>query len=110
MDNIELIKHVLPLPVSPIIVTSSPLSILKSIFFKRILISFGIKEKVKNLDYEIKKNPNFDNFTELMKKTLGEIISKPITKRFKNIKSNYNEKLVEKKKKKNIKRIYNLLL
>jgi len=54
--------------------------------FNIILIFFGIQEQVKNIDYEIKKNPNYDNFTELMKKTLGEIISKPITKRFKNIK------------------------
>ena len=79
------------------------------IFFNKILISFGIKEKVKNIDYEIKKNPNYDNFTELMKKTLGEIISKPITKRFKNIERNYNVELVKNIREKNIEVINNFL-
>ena len=61
------------------------------------------------LDYEIKKNPNYDNFTELMKKTLGEIISMPITKRFKNIDSDYNADLVKDIREKNIEVINNFL-
>ena len=77
--------------------------------FNIILIFFGIQEQVKNIDYEIKKNPNYDNFTELMKKTLGEIISMPITKRFKNIERNYNAELVKKIREKNIEVINNFL-
>ena len=79
------------------------------IVFNMILIFFGFKEKVQNIDYEIKKNPNYDNFTELMKKTLGEIISMPITKRFKNIERNYNAELVKKIREKNIEVINNFL-
>ena len=79
------------------------------IVFNMILIFFGIKEQVKDIDYEIKKNPNYDNFTELMKKTLGEIISMPITKRFKNIERNYNAELVKKIREKNIEVINNFL-
>ena len=79
------------------------------IVFNMILYFFGFKEKVQNIDYEIKKNPNYDNFTELMKKTLGEIISMPITKRFKNIERNYNAELVKKIREKNIEVINNFL-
>ena len=79
------------------------------IVFNMILIFFGIKEQVKDIDYEIKKNPNYDNFTELMKKTLGEIISMPITKKFKNIESNYNAELVKEIREKNIEVINNFL-
>ena len=50
-----------------------------------ILIFFGFKEKVQKIDYKIKSNPNYDNFMELRKKTLGEIISMDITKKFKSI-------------------------
>jgi hypothetical protein len=79
------------------------------IVFNMILIFFGFKEKVKNIDYEIKKKPNYDNFTELMKKTLGEIISKPITTKFQNIESNYNAELVKEIREKNIEVINNFL-
>ena len=44
-----------------------------------------------------------------MKKTLGEIISMPITKRFKNIERNYNAELVKKIREKNIEVINNFL-
>ena len=58
---------------------------------------------------EKNSNPNYDNFMELRKKTLGEIISMDITKKFKNIDSDYNADLVKEIRKKNIEVINNFL-
>ena len=51
------------------------------IVFNILLNFFGIKDEAKDIDYKIKSNPNYDNFMELRKKTLGEIISNDITKK-----------------------------
>ena len=42
------------------------------IVFNMILIFFGFKEKVQKIDYEIKKKPNYDNFNEKLVEKIRE--------------------------------------
>lgn len=79
------------------------------IVFNILLNFFGIKDEAKDIDYKIKSNSNYDNFMELRQKTLGEIISNDITKKFKKLEKNYNAELVQKIMKKNIEVINNFL-
>ena len=60
------------------------------LFINCLLNFYGIKKQFKQIDYNLKRNVNFDNFMDLRTKTLGDILCKDITKKFKKKENKYN--------------------
>lgn len=65
------------------------------LFINCLLNFYGIKKQFKQIDYNLKRNVNFDNFMDLRTKTLGDILCKDITKKFKKKENNYNYMLYQ---------------
>ena len=65
------------------------------LFLNRLLEKFEIKKTFKQIDYAYKKKVNYDYLMELREKKLYDIVSLPITGKFKKQEKEYNEILCE---------------